>query len=81
MSTDKRENVKPLPKEDNLEVQKTICEQEGQRKEANGGDHADAVALGRLLTDLEFPANRKKIIHVAQLKEPIIISKAKRMNC
>ena len=41
MSVNKRENIKQIPKEDNLEVQKVVSEQggvEGQRKEVNVGN-------------------------------------------
>ena len=49
MSSSKRENIEQIPKEDNLgEVQKAVSEQggvEGQRKEVNVGDYANAAAL------------------------------------
>ena len=82
MSSSKRENIEQIPKEDNLgEVQKAVSEQggvEGQRKEVNVGDYANAAALGRLLKDLEFPADKNKIIQSMQLKEAINISKGKK---
>ena len=82
MSSSKRENIEQIPKEDNLgEVQKAVSEQggvEGQRKEVNVGDYANAAALGRLLKDLEFPTDKNKIIQSVQLKEPINISKEKK---
>ena len=82
MSSSKRENIELIPKEENLaELQKAVSEQggvEGQRKEVNVGDYANAPALGRLLKDLEFPANKNKIIQSIQLKEPINISKEKK---
>jgi hypothetical protein len=34
--------------------------------------------LARLLEDLDFPADKNKIIHVVQPKEPMNISKAKK---
>jgi len=84
MSSSKRENIEQIPKEDNLgEVQKAVSEQggvEGQRKEVNVGDYANAAALGRLLKDLEFPTNKNKIIQSIQLKEAINISKEKKEN-
>src|SRR5437588_12899176 len=84
MSSSKRENIEQIPKEDNLgEVQKAVSEQggiEGQRKQVNVGDYANAAALGRLLKDLEFPADKNKIIQYVQLKEPINISKEKKEN-
>ena len=84
MSSSKRENIEQIPKEDNLgEVQKAVSEQggvEGQRKEVNVGDYANAAALGRLLKDLDFPADKNKIIQSIQLKEAINISKEKKEN-
>ena len=84
MSSSKRENIEQIPKEDNLgEVQKAVSEQggvEGQRKEVNVGDYANAAALGRLLKDLEFPTDKNKIIQYVQLKEPINISKEKKQD-
>ena len=82
MSSHKRENIEQIPKEDNLgEVHKAVSEQggvEGQRKEVNVGDYANVAALGRLLKDLDFPADKNKIIQYIQLKEPINISKEKK---
>jgi len=82
MSNNKGEDIEQIPKEDNLgEVQKAVSEQdgvEGQRKEVNVADYANAAALARLLEDLDFPADKNKIIHVVQLKEPMNISKAKK---
>ena len=82
--TGKRENIEQIPTEENIgEVQKAVSEQggvEGQRKEVNVGDYANAAALGRLLKDLEFPTNKNKIIQSIQLKEAINISKEKKEN-
>jgi hypothetical protein len=40
---------------------------EGQRKEVNVEDYPKAVALGQLLKDIDFPANKQEIIkHVQQ---------------
>src|SRR5581483_7398582 len=68
---DKREKFEQIPKEGKLEeVQKVVSEQggiEGQRKEVNVGDYAKTAAIGQLLTDLEFPAD--KIIQVIQLQQ------------
>ena len=52
----RRENIELIPKEENLgELQKAVSEQggvEGQKKEVNVGDYANAGALGRLLKGL-----------------------------
>jgi len=59
MSVNKRENIKQIPKEDNLgEVQKVVSEQggvEGQRKEVKVGNYANAAALEQLLIGLGIP--------------------------
>ena len=66
----KREKIEQIPKEEKLgEVQKAVSEQggvEGQRKEVNVGDYVKAAAIGQLLKDLEFPAQKKKIIQFIQ---------------
>jgi Protein of unknown function (DUF2795) len=66
----KREKIEQIPKEEKLgEVQKAVSEQggvEGQRKEVNVGDYVKAAAFGQLLKDLEFPADKKKIIQFVQ---------------
>ena len=70
---DKREKFEQIPKEGKLEeVQKVVSEQggiEGQRKEVNVGDYAKTAAIGQLLKDLEFPADKNKIIQVIQLQQ------------
>ena len=83
MSSSKRENIWQIPKEENIgEVQKAVSEQggvEGQRKEVNVGDYVKAAALGQLRKNLEFPADKNKIIQFVQLQEtPINISKEKK---
>ena len=54
----------------NQEFQRNVSEQggvEGQRKEVNVEDYPKAAALGQLLKDVEFPADKQKIIqHVQQ---------------
>ena len=72
-ATDKREKFEQIPKEGRVEeVQKVVSEQggiEGQRKEVNVGDYAKAAAIGQLLKDLEFPADKNKIIQLIQLQQ------------
>ena len=67
---------------DNLgEVQKAVSEQggvEGQRKEVNVGEYAEAAALGRLLKELDFPTDKNRIIQLVQQKAPINISERKK---
>lgn len=70
MSSSKRENREQIPKEDDISgVQKAVSEQggvEGQRKEVNVGDYAKTAALGQLLKDLDFPADKNNIIEFIQ---------------
>jgi hypothetical protein len=70
MSSSKRENREQIPKEDDIAgVQKAVSEQggvEGQRKEVNVGDYAKTAALGQLLKDLDFPADKNSIIEFVQ---------------
>ena len=51
---------------------------EGQRKEVNLGDYANAAAVGRLLKELDFPTDKNKIIQLVKLKTPINISEQKK---
>jgi hypothetical protein len=64
--SDKRENPEQIPGEENLgETQKVISEQggiPGERKEVNVESYGKVAALGQILKDLEFPANKDKII-------------------
>jgi len=81
MSSSKRENIEQVLKDDNLgEVQKAVSEQgiEGQRKEINVGDYAEAATLGRLLKELDFPTDKNRIIQLVQQKAPINISELKK---
>ena len=54
----------------NQDFQKNVSEQggvEGQRKEANVEDYPKAAALGQILKDVDFPADKQKILqHVQQ---------------
>ncbi len=54
----------------NQEIEKNVSEQagvEGQRKEVNVEDYPKAIALGQLLKDIDFPADKQKVIqHVQQ---------------
>src|SRR5215213_4452023 len=54
----------------NQEIEKNVSEQAGvggQRKEVNVEDYPKAIALGQLLKDIDFPADKQKVIqHVQQ---------------
>jgi hypothetical protein len=57
----------------NQEFQRKVSEQggvEGQRKEVNVEDYPKVAALGQLLKDIDFPADKQKIIqHIQQRSE------------
>ena len=61
-----RENPEQIPGEEILEeTQQVISEQDGiprERKVINIEDYERVAALGLILKDLDFPANKDKII-------------------
>jgi hypothetical protein len=61
-----REKPEQIPGEENLEeTQKVISQQDGipgERKVVNIEDYERVAALGQILKDLDFPANKDKII-------------------
>ena len=67
MSSNKRENPEQIPEEDDPQGRtgKVISEQagiEGQRKEVNVESYSKVADLGQILKNIEFPANKNKII-------------------
>src|SRR5437868_14221520 len=70
----KRGDPQQIPKEDvSGEVEKVISEQggiEGQRKEVNVESYSKTASLGQILKDLDFPANKDKIVQFVQQKNP-----------
>jgi hypothetical protein len=70
----KRGDPEQIPKEDvSGEVEKVISEQggiEGQRKEVNVESYSKTASLGQILKDLDFPANKDKIVQFVQQKNP-----------
>jgi hypothetical protein len=64
--SDKRENPDQIPGEENIgETQKVISEQggiPGERKEVNVESYGKVASLGQIFKDLDFPANKDKII-------------------
>jgi hypothetical protein len=58
-----------IPKGEDVpaKVQKVISEEagiEGQRKEVNVESYSKVASLGQILKDLDFPANKVKIVHL-----------------
>jgi Protein of unknown function (DUF2795) len=73
-NSNKRGDSQQIPKEDvSGEVEKVISEQggiEGQRKEVNVESYSKTASLGQILKDLDFPANKDKIVQFVQQKNP-----------
>jgi uncharacterized protein DUF2795 len=66
-TTNNRKNNEQIPKEDDTrgKTGQVISEQsgvEGQRKEVNVESYSKVAALGQILKDMEFPADKNKII-------------------
>ncbi|MFL6385781.1 MAG: DUF2795 domain-containing protein, partial [Nitrososphaeraceae archaeon] len=63
-----------IPKEDVPgEVEKIISQQggiEGQRKEVNVESYSKTASLGQILKDLNFPANKAKIVEFVEVRNP-----------
>src|ERR687885_1687030 len=54
-------------------VEKIVSQQggvEGQRKEVNVESYSKAASLGQILKDLDFPANRAKILQFVEARNP-----------
>ena len=70
----KRGDPEQIPKEDvSGEIEKVISEQggvEGQRKEVNVESYSKTASLGQILKDLDFPANKDKIIRFVRQQNP-----------
>jgi hypothetical protein len=84
--SDKRENPEQIPGEENLgETKKVISEQggiPGERKEVNVESYERVAALGQILKDLDFPANKDKIIKFvkAYVTEKEILDKLEKIE-
>jgi hypothetical protein len=69
-----RENPEQMPSRENIgETNAMVSEQagvSGQRKEVDVKDYPKAAAIGQILKDLEFPADKKKIVEHAEMARP-----------
>jgi hypothetical protein len=70
-TTSKRENPDQIPQEDDSrgKTGKVVSEQaavEGQKKEVNVESYSKVAALGQILKDMDFPADKNKIIAFAR---------------
>jgi hypothetical protein len=66
-TTSKRENPEQIPRDDDTrgKTGKVISEQagvQGQRKEVNVESYSKVATLGQILKDMDFPADKNKII-------------------
>jgi hypothetical protein len=66
MSSNEREKPEQIPgSQDSGETAAVISEQggiPGQRKEVNVENYGRVASIGQVLKDLEFPANKEKIV-------------------
>jgi hypothetical protein len=70
-TTSKRENPDQIPRDDDTQGKtgRVVSEQagvQGQRKEVNVESYSKVAAVGQLLKDMDFPADKHKIISFAR---------------
>jgi Protein of unknown function (DUF2795) len=70
-TTSKRENPDQIPQDDDTrgKTGKVVSEQaavEGQKKQVNVESYSKVAALGQILKDMDFPADKNKIIAFAR---------------
>ena len=66
-TTSKRENPDQIPQEDDTQGKtgRAVSEQagvEGQRKEVNVESYSKVAAIGQILKDMHFPADKNRIV-------------------
>lgn len=71
--SNKRENIDQIPKENDTQGQtgKVISEQNavaGQRKEVSVESYSKVANIGQILKDMDFPAEKSKIIEFVRQK-------------
>jgi glycerol dehydrogenase-like iron-containing ADH family enzyme len=73
MSSD-RENPEQIPSEENIDQTKAMVSEQGgvsgERKAVDVKDYPKAAAIGQILKDLDFPADKEKIIEYAERARP-----------
>ena len=74
MSSEGRENPEQIPSEEKIEQTKAMVSEQtrvsGERKEVDVKDYPKAAAIGQILKDLDFPADKNKIIEFAEMARP-----------
>src|ERR671915_260783 len=73
-STGKRENPDQIPRDDDAqsETGRVVSEQagvQGQRKEVNVESYSKVAEIGQILKDMDFPADKNKIISFARQQQ------------
>lgn len=73
-TTSKRENPDQIPQDDDTQGKtgKVVSEQagvQGQRKEVNVESYSKVAAIGQILKDLDFPADKNRIISFARQQQ------------
>jgi hypothetical protein len=70
-TTSKRENPDQIPQDDDTQGKtgRVVSEQagvQGQRKEVNVESYSKVAAIGQILKDMDFPADKNRIIYFAR---------------
>ncbi|HET6808134.1 MAG TPA: DUF2795 domain-containing protein [Nitrososphaera sp.] len=73
-TTSKRENADQIPQEDDTQGKtgRAVSEQagvEGQRKEVNVESYSKVAAIGQILKDMHFPADKNRIVSFARQQQ------------
>ena len=73
-STGKRENPDQIPQSDDSqsETGRVVSEQagvQGQRKEVNVESYSKVAEIGQILKDMDFPADKNKIVSFARQQQ------------
>jgi hypothetical protein len=73
-ATSKRDNPDQIPREDDSQGKtgRIVSEQagvQGQRKEVNVESYSKVAAVGQILKDMDFPADKNKIISFARQQQ------------
>lgn len=73
-TTSKRQNPDQIPQEDDTQGKtgRAVSEQagvQGQRKEVNVESYSKVAAIGQILKDMDFPANKNRIISFARQQQ------------
>lgn len=73
-TSSKRENPDQIPQDDDAQGKtgRVVSEQagvQGQRKEVNVESYSKVAAIGQILKDMDFPADKNKIISFARQQQ------------